>query len=82
MYWEAPSMLGRLMRQWLVLFPGCGLFVMSLPIKNKPLVLALCGAVGGKADNAAEDFPRALMGYQVNILDAVHYTSQIPPCYS
>ena len=54
----------------------------TIPIKNKPLVLALCGAFGGKADNAAEDFRRALMGYQVNILDAVHYTSQIPPCYS
>ncbi len=54
----------------------------TIPIKNKPLVLALCGAFGGKADNAAEDFRRALMGYQVNILDAVQYTSQIPPCYS
>src|SRR5208283_5404491 len=43
----------------------------TIPIKNKPLVLALCGAFGGKADNAAEDFRRALMGYQVNILDAV-----------
>ncbi len=54
----------------------------TIPIKNKPLVLALCGAFDGKADNAAEDFRRALMGYQVNILDAVQYTSQIPPCYS
>ena len=34
----------------------------TIPIKNKPLVLALCGAFGGKADNAAEDFRRALMG--------------------
>ena len=54
----------------------------TIPIKNKPFILALCGAFGGKADNAAEDFRRALMGYQVNILDAVQYTSQIPPCYS
>src|SRR5208282_3056510 len=29
-YWEALSMLGRLTRLWLLLFPGCGLFVMSL----------------------------------------------------
>jgi len=54
----------------------------TIPIKNKPFILTLCGAFGGKADNAAEDFRRALVGYQVNILDAVQYTSQIPPCYS
>ena len=69
------AMVGFISRLWA--FPH-----VTIPIKNKPLVLALCGAVGGKADNAAEDFRRALMGYQVNILDAVQYTSQIPPCYS
>ena len=54
----------------------------TIPIKNKPFVLALSGAVDGKTDNAAEDFQRALRPYLVNILDVVQYTSQVPPCYS
>jgi multimeric flavodoxin WrbA len=54
----------------------------TIPIKNKPFVLAVSKGLGGKADNAAEDFRRALMPYQVNVLDVVQYISQIPPCYS
>jgi multimeric flavodoxin WrbA len=54
----------------------------TIPIKNKPFVLALSGAVGGKANHAAEDFRGALAPYLVNVLDVVEYTSQVPPCYS
>ena len=53
----------------------------TIPIKNKPFILAISGALDGKADNAAEDFRRALRPYQVNILDVIQYNSQIPPCY-
>ncbi len=53
----------------------------TIPIKNKPFVLALVGALGVKANDAAEDFRRAVTPYQVNIVDVAQYTSEIPPCY-
>jgi len=54
----------------------------TIPIKNKPFVLALSGGGGGLDNNAAEDFRRLVMPYQVNVLDLVQYASRIPPCYS
>ena len=53
----------------------------TIPIKNKPFVLALSGASGGQGDSALDDFRKLVMLYQVNLLDVVPYQSQIPPCY-
>ena len=54
----------------------------TIPIKNKPFVLATSGAGVERPDGAAGDFRRALMPYQVNVLDVVQYASMVPPCYS
>ena len=54
----------------------------TIPIKNKPFVLALSGAGNEQFDTSADDFRRALMPFQVNIVDVVSYYSRIPPCYS
>lgn len=57
----------------------------TIAIKNKPFVLALCGLGGlrGKEQLTAEhDFKRVLMPYQVNIIDTVTFRSKIPPCFS
>lgn len=54
----------------------------TIPIKNKPFVLATSGGGSGQPDKVADDFHRALMPYQVNVLDVVQYSSMIPPCYS
>ncbi len=54
----------------------------SYPIKNKPFVLALSAGLGGENDTSVEDFRRALLPFQVNVIDIVKYISQIPPCYS
>ena len=57
---------------------------MTIPIKNKPFVLAVCG-LGLREEagsQAIAGFERALMPYQVNIVDAVTYSSRIPPCFS
>jgi multimeric flavodoxin WrbA len=54
----------------------------TIPIKNKPFVLALSGGGGGQAVDMADGFRQALMPYQVNVLDVVQYSSMIPPCYS
>ena len=53
----------------------------TIPIKNKPFVLALCGA-GGMDNTAEDDFRQALAPSEVDIIDAVSYESQIMPCYS
>jgi multimeric flavodoxin WrbA len=52
----------------------------TIPIKNKPFALALSG--GGGIGESVNNFQRALMPFQVNIVDTVLYTSAIPPCYS
>lgn len=54
----------------------------TIPIKNKPFVLALCGASGGQGDSTLDDFRKLVNLYQVNLLDVVPYASHIPPCYS
>lgn len=54
----------------------------TIPIKNKPFVLALSGGGGGLTNTAPDDFRRHVMPYQVNVLDVVQYASHIPPCYS
>ena len=56
----------------------------TIPIKNKPIVLAVCGfgLRDGTNEQAIRDFERALMPFQVNIIDAVTYSSQIPPCFA
>jgi multimeric flavodoxin WrbA len=54
----------------------------TIPIKNKTFVLALSGAGNEETDTSVDDFNRALMPYQVNILDVVSYYSRIVPCYS
>ena len=54
----------------------------TIPIKNKPFVLALCGGGNEETDTSVNDFQRALMPYQVNIVDTVQFYSRIPPCYS
>jgi hypothetical protein len=48
-----------------------------------PIVLAVCGfGLRDEADSKAIlDFERALMAYQVNVIDAVEYSSHIPPCF-
>lgn len=51
----------------------------TIPIKNKPFVLALSG--GGKGHRAIDAFRVHLMPYQVSILDVVSYSSAIMPCY-
>lgn len=54
----------------------------SIPIKNKPFVLALSGLGNERSDTSRDDFRRLLRPFQVNILDIVSYYSRIPPCYS
>ena len=54
----------------------------SIPIKDKPFVLALSGLGVERSDTSRDDFRRLLRPYQVNILDVVSYYSKIPPCYS
>ena len=54
----------------------------TIPIKNKPFVLTLSGAGNEETDTSVDDFNRALMPYQVNIIDVVSYHSRIMPCYS
>ena len=55
----------------------------TIPIKNKPFVLALCGLGhrDGADSKAMADFERALMPFQVNIIDTLKYSSHIPPCF-
>ena len=56
----------------------------TIPIKNKPFALALSG-LGHRDETGSKaiaDFKRALMPFQVNIVDAVGYSSRIPPCFS
>ena len=53
----------------------------TIPIKNKPFVLALSGASGGQGDTAIDDFRKLVELYQVNLLDIVPYASYIVPCY-
>ena len=52
----------------------------NFAIKDKPLVLAICG-IERWDDRAEEDFRRALRWSKVNIADVVRYSSTIPPCY-
>ena len=54
----------------------------TIPIKDKPFVLALSGLGIEQFDTSKDDFCRALRSYQVNILDVISYYSKIPPCYS
>jgi NAD(P)H-dependent FMN reductase len=53
----------------------------TIPIKNKPFVLALAGG-GRRFEGAVDHFRRALQPFSTNIIDAVCYTSGIPPCFS
>jgi len=69
------AMLAFISRLW-------GFRHVTIPIKNKPFVLALSGAGNAQFDTSKDDFRRALMPFQVNILDVVSYYSRIPPCYS
>ena len=69
------AMLAFISRLW-------GFRHVTIPIKNKPFVLALSGAGNAQFDTSINDFRRALMPFQVNILDVVSYYSRIPPCYS
>ena len=54
----------------------------TIPIKNKPFVLALSGLGFEQHDTSVDDFYRVLRGFQVNILDVISYYSGMPPCYS
>ncbi len=54
----------------------------TIPIKDKPFVLALSGGGVAQSDTSLDDFRRALMPFQVNIIDAISYYSSIPLCYS
>ena len=51
----------------------------TIPIKSKPFVLAL--SAGGRDHRGEDAFRMHLMPYQVNIIDAVSYSSAIVPCY-
>jgi len=53
----------------------------TIPIKNKPFILALSGG-GRNLVTAVEQFKRALDPFQIDILDCVTYSSGIPPCFS
>jgi multimeric flavodoxin WrbA len=66
------AMLAFISRLW-------GFRHVTIPIKNKPFVLAL--SAGGMGQQAINAFRAYLMPYQVNILDVVCYSSQIMPCY-
>jgi len=49
-------------------------------IGNKPFVLVTCG-IGGWENRAEEDYGRWLRPFMVKIVDFIHYSSKIPPCY-
>jgi len=66
------AMLAFISRLW-------GFRHVTIPIRNKPFVLALSG--GGIGQQAEPTFRAHLMPYQVNILDVVSYSSAIVPCY-
>jgi NAD(P)H-dependent FMN reductase len=53
----------------------------TIPIKNKPFILALSGG-GRRFEVGIEQFRRALQPFSVNIIDVVCFTSGIPPCLS
>ncbi len=53
----------------------------NIPIENKPFVLVLSGLGFEEMDTSIDDFRRALMHFQVDIIDVVKYYSRIPPCY-
>jgi len=69
------AMLSFISRLW-------GFRHVTIPIKNKPFVLALSGSGNVRSDTSADDFRRAMMPFQVSIVDVVSYYSKIPPCYS
>ena len=52
----------------------------NFSIKGKLFILAICG-IGRRGDRSEEYFRRELRGSKVNIVDVVHYSSTIPPCY-
>ncbi len=53
----------------------------SIPIRNKPIVLALSGGGTKQNDTSEQDFRRALRPFAVSVVDVVSYYSRIPPCY-
>lgn len=67
-----PAMLAFISRLW-------GFRHVSIPIQDKPFVLAL--SAGGLTDHATDAFRMYLAPYQVNVLDVVSYSSRIMPCY-
>ena len=49
-------------------------------IRKKPFALVLSG-IQEKQRRASDAFRRALRPFAVNVVDVVHYSSGIPPCY-
>jgi len=51
----------------------------DVAIAGKPFILAVCGAM--MIDAATEQLRQMLGHFEVNILDAVHFQSRVPPCF-
>ena len=54
----------------------------NFAIKNKPFVLAFSGFAEEQQDAVSSDFRKAVMPFQVNVVDVVKFDSTVPPCYS
>ena len=67
------AMLSFISRLW-------GFRHVNFSIANKPFVLITCG-IGGWENRAEEDYRMWLRSFKVKIVDLVHYSSKIPPCY-
>jgi multimeric flavodoxin WrbA len=50
-------------------------------IENKPFIMVLSGIGFEGADTSIDDFSRAVMPFQVDVIDVIRYCSKIPPCY-
>ncbi len=68
------AMLSFISRLW-------GFRHVDMAIENKPFILLLSGLGFEEADTSIEDFRRAVMHVQVDVIDVVRYYSKIPPCY-
>jgi len=69
----SPTMLAFISRLW-------GFRHVNFAILKKPFILALSSLFEEQA-RAADDFRKAVRPFQVDVVDLVHYWSQIPPCY-